>query len=58
MGKNQFLKVENSLLNLEKGIIELEDRELKDREVKWEKNEKRDKWAIFKTDYVVYRWYW
>ena len=58
MGKNQFLKVENSLLNLEKGIIELEDRELKDREVKREKNEKRDKWAIFKTDYVVYRWYW
>ena len=43
MGKNQFLKVENSLLNLEKGIIELEDRELKDREVKREKNEKRDK---------------
>ena len=32
--KNQFLKVKNSLLELEKDFIELKDRELKDREVK------------------------
>ena len=31
--KNQFLKVKNSLLELEKDFIELKDRELKDREV-------------------------
>ena len=47
MGKNQFLKVKNSLLDLEKDVIKLEDWELKDREVKREKNEKRDKWATF-----------
>ena len=34
MRKNQFLKVENSLSELEKYFTELEDRELKDREVK------------------------
>ena len=34
MQKNQFLKVKNSLLELEKDFIEYEDRELKDREVK------------------------
>ena len=34
MRKNQFLKVKNSLLELEKGFIELKDRQLKDREVK------------------------
>ena len=34
MQKNQFLKVKNSLLELEKDFIELKDRELKDREVK------------------------
>ena len=33
--KNQFLKVKNSLLELEKDFIELKDRELKDREVKY-----------------------
>ena len=34
MQENQFLKVKNSLLELEKDSIELKDRELKDREVK------------------------
>ena len=37
MRKNQFLKVKNSLLELEKEFIELKDRELKDREVKLKK---------------------
>ena len=32
--KNQFSKIKNSLLELEKYFIELKDRELKDREVK------------------------
>ena len=31
MRKNQFLKVNHSLLELEKDFIELKDRELKDR---------------------------
>ena len=34
MRKNQILKEENSLLELEKYFIELKDRELKDRKVK------------------------
>ena len=34
MWKNQFLKVNNSLLELEKDFIELKDRELKDKELK------------------------
>ena len=34
MQENQFLKVKNSLLELEKDSIKLKDRELKDREVK------------------------
>ena len=34
MRKNQFLKVKNGLLELEKIFIELKDRELKDRETK------------------------
>ena len=34
MQKNQFLKVKNSLLELEKDFIEVKDRELKEREVK------------------------
>ena len=34
MRKKQFLKVKNSLSELEKYFIELKDRELKDREVK------------------------
>ena len=34
MRKNQFLKVKNSLLELEKYFLELKDRELKDRKVK------------------------
>ena len=34
MWKNQFLKVKNNLIELEKDFIELQDRELKDREVK------------------------
>ena len=33
MWKNQFLKVKNSLLGLEKHCVQLKDRELKDREV-------------------------
>ena len=43
MRKDQFLKVKNSLLELEKDFIELKDRKLKDRS----KNEKRDRRAIF-----------
>ena len=34
MRKNHFLKVKNSLLELEKDFIELKDRDLNDREVK------------------------
>ena len=34
MRKNQFFKVNNSLLELEKDFIELKDRELEDREEK------------------------
>ena len=34
MSNNQFLKVRNSLLELEKDFMELTDRELKDREEK------------------------
>ena len=34
---NQFLKVKNSILELEKDFIELKDRDLKDREVKIER---------------------
>ena len=34
MAKNQFLKVKNSILELEKDFIELKNRELEDREVK------------------------
>ena len=34
MQKNQFLKVKNNLLELEKDFIGLEDSELKNREVK------------------------
>ena len=37
MWKNQFLKVNNSLLELEKDIIELKDSKLKDRESKIER---------------------
>ena len=43
MRKTRFLKVKNSLLELEKDFIELKDRELKDREVII----KRDRTAIF-----------
>ena len=34
MQRNQFLKVKNRLLELEKDFIELKGRELKDREIK------------------------
>ena len=34
MRQNQFVKVKNSLLKLEKDFIELKDIELKDRELK------------------------
>ena len=37
MLNNQFLKVKNSLLVLEKDFMELQDRELKDREKKLKK---------------------
>ena len=37
MWKNQFLKVKNSLLELQKDLIELKGRELKGREVKIKK---------------------
>ena len=40
---NQFLKVKNSILELEKDFIELKDSELKDRNVKI----KRDKEELF-----------
>ena len=43
MRKNQFLKVKNSLLELERDFIELKDREFKDRQVKI----KRDRRVIF-----------
>ena len=39
MRRNQFLKVNNSLVELEKDFIELKDRELKDREEKIKKRE-------------------
>ena len=45
MQKNHFLKVKNSLLELEKYFIELKDRELKHREEKI----KRDRRIIFKS---------
>ena len=53
--KNQFLKVKNSLLELEKYNIELKDRELKDRQVRIKRE--RDQRSIFETNYGVYRWY-
>ena len=34
MSKNQFLKVKNSILELEKDFIEQKNRELEDRQVK------------------------
>ena len=34
MQKNQFVKIKNSLLILEKDFIELKDRDLKNRQVK------------------------
>ena len=37
MLKTQFLKVKNSLLKLEKDFIDLKDRELKAREVKFKR---------------------
>ena len=37
MRKDQFLKVKNSILELEKDFIELKDRDLNDREVKIER---------------------
>ena len=35
--KNQFLKIKNSILELEKYFIELKDRELKDRVIKFKR---------------------
>ena len=48
MRKNQFLKVKISLLELEKGFIELEEIELKDREVKIKRGR-----TIFKTNHCI-----
>ena len=48
--KNQFLKVNNSLLELRKYFMELKDRELKDRE---EKIKKGDRKTILLAEYCV-----
>ena len=37
MQKNQFLKIDDNVLELEKNFVELKGRELKDREVKTKK---------------------
>ena len=50
MWKNLFLKIRNTLLELQTDFIELKDTELKDREIKI----KRD---IFKTHCCIRRWY-
>ena len=50
MLKNQFLKVKNSLLVLEKDFIELNNRELKDRKVKI----KREIEKLFLNPILVY----
>ena len=47
--KQQFLKVKNSLLELEKDFIESKDRELKDKEVK----KKREMEELFLKPTVV-----
>ena len=49
MRKNQFLKVKNSLLELEKDFIELKDRELKESESRRE---------IEELFLIWYRWVW
>ena len=51
MQKNKFLKVKNSLLELEKDFIELKDIELKEREV----NIKREIEELFFKPIIVYR---
>ena len=48
--KNQFLKVNNSLLELGKYFMELKDREFKDRE---EKIQKGDRKTILLAEYCV-----
>ena len=48
--KNQFLKVNNSLLELGKYVMELKDRQLKDRE---EKIQKGDRKTILLAEYCV-----
>ena len=50
MWKNQFLKVKNSLLELQKDLIELKDRELKDRVVKIKKEIKE----VFSKPSIVF----
>ena len=52
--ENQFLKVKNSLLELEKGFIELKDKELKDREVKV----KREILELFSKPIIVLQMKW
>ena len=49
MLKNQYLKANNSLLELEKHFVELKDRKLKDREV----NIKREIEELFLKPIVV-----
>ena len=69
MQKNQFLKVKDSLLELQKIFIKLKDVELKDRKVKIKREIEellfkpisvfllQMKWmSYFWTNYCVYRW--
>ena len=53
MQKNQFLKVKNSLLKLEKDFIDLKDIELKHREIKI----KREIEELFQNNFRFYRRY-
>ena len=52
MQKNQFLKVENSPLELKKDFIELQDGELEDRELK---NKREIEELLFKP--IIGSWY-
>ena len=51
MLNNAFLKVKYNLLELEKDFIELDEIELKDREIKIKRETKK---TIFKTAYCSY----
>ena len=52
MQKNQFLRVQNSLLKLQ-DFMKLKEREWKD----WEVKIKREIEELFLIDYCVCRWY-